>query len=321
MKENRIKKITVALLLTIVLLCVPVPVLANGFGVSPGSAELEVPKDDSATQEFTFTGYTGTIDIGLEGIPLRISPAAGTSVEVTDGETVPVTFYGDGTNNTYEGKITFLASIGNQVSAGIKVRLTVHVNCSTEIVAPSRPSGGGGGGGFGRDTEPPRIYDISLCGIDETTADICWTTNEWSTSQVEYWTSPSKFSELDKTHVIKHCVELTDLTPGTIYYYKMMSEDKKGNLGVSDGYSFTTLGEVLKPEPVPPKPEEPKPLPTPPVPAPVPVPTPVPAPSPTSPLVPVEAGTPWGLIGGILGGLAVIAGGITYWLRRKEVSQ
>ncbi|MBA7584460.1 hypothetical protein ES708_26415 [subsurface metagenome] len=195
--------------------------------------------------------------------------------------------------------------------------ITTTQTITQEIVAPSRPSGGGGGGG-GRDTEPPRIYDISLCGIDETTADICWTTNEWSTSQVEYWTSPSKLSPLDEERVIFHRVHLTNLTPGTIYYYKMMSEDKKGNLGVSDGYSFTTLGEAPKPEPVPPKPEEPKPVPAPPVPAPVPTPTPVPAPSPTSPLVPVETGTPWGLIGGILGGLAVIAGGITYWLRRRK---
>lgn len=192
-----------------------------------------------------------------------------------------------------------------------------------EIVAPSRPGGGGGGGG-GVDTKPPRIYDISLSDIDETTADICWTTNEKSTSQVEYWTSPSKLSPLDEEMVIYHLVHLTTLTPGTIYYYKMMSEDKKGNLRVSDEYSFTTLGEAPKPEPVPPKPEEPKPVPAPPVPAPAPTPVPAPAPTPVPPTSlpsPPEAGMPWGLIGGILGGLVVVAGGITYWLRRRKMVQ
>jgi len=110
------------------------------------------------------------------------------------------------------------------------------------IAAP--PGGGGGGGGGGADTTAPKISDITLCDITETIADICWVTNEKSTSQVEYWTSPSKLSPLDETRVINHLVHLTDLTPGTTYYYKVRSADKADNLSVSDENTFTTLGEA-----------------------------------------------------------------------------
>ena len=103
---------------------------------------------------------------------------------------------------------------------------------------------GGGGGGFGApDTTPPRISDVSICGLTETTADICWKTKEKSTSQVEYWTSPTLLSPLDETYVIEHRVHLIDLTPGTTYHYKAMSSDKAGNLEVSAVYTFTTLGK------------------------------------------------------------------------------
>ena len=135
------KKIAIILLLAAALLCMPASALANGLGVSPVNAELEIPTDGSATQDFTIYGFEGTIDIGLENVPLVYSP---TSIDVTDGETITVTFYGDGTNNTYEGKITFLANLGGQIAAGIKIKLTVHVNCTVEVVAPSPPPTGGG---------------------------------------------------------------------------------------------------------------------------------------------------------------------------------
>jgi len=114
------------------------------------------------------------------------------------------------------------------------------------IGRPLRPAPPPGGGGPAPpDTTPPRISNVLLCpeGVTETTADICWTTHEKSTSQVEYWTSPSMLSPLDETLVINHHVELTGLTPGTKYYSKTMSMDRRGNLAVSDEYTFTTLGK------------------------------------------------------------------------------
>ena len=102
---------------------------------------------------------------------------------------------------------------------------------------------GGGGGAGGRDIVPPRLTEISDSEITETGVHIYWRTQELSTTQVEYWTSPpSLFSELNETMVLHHHVYLTDLNPAIAYHYRTMSQDQSGNLAISDEYTFTTLG-------------------------------------------------------------------------------
>jgi len=145
--------------------------------------------------------------------------------DIQDGATL--TFYVDGvsTGQTAEWH-----------SGGVaELNLTVTI--------PRPPTVGGGGGGA-PDITPPRISDILLSGINETSANISWITQELSDSQLEYWSSPSQFSPLDAEMVIHHLVHLADLSPGTIYYFRAMSKDGAGNLGVSDEHTFTTLGEA-----------------------------------------------------------------------------
>ena len=62
---------------------------------------------------------------------------------------------------------------------------------------PSAPSPGPS-----PDTKAPRISTVSASNITKTSADISWTTNEHSDSQVEYWFNGSKFSKLDKSLVL-----------------------------------------------------------------------------------------------------------------------
>jgi len=304
------KKITIALLLTIMLLCTPTPVFANGFGISPSSAELEVPKDGSTTYDFITSGFTGTVTIGLEDIPLSYGPH---SIDITDGETITVTFYGDGTNNIYEGKITFLASLGEQVAAGIKVRLTVHVNMTTEVLPPPAVGGGASGSGGGPIGQPPIFSNISTCGLTEASANICWGTDKFSTSQVEYWSSPSLLSVRSHYLVREHLVRLIDLTPGTIYYYRVMSQGYASAVATSEVYSFTTLEELSIVEPSPPEPVKPEPI----VPEPVEPIEPTKLPPPAPPVPEPEQGINWGLIAGIVVGLALVIGGLVWWRRRR----
>lgn len=181
------------------------------------------------------------------------------------------------------------------------------------------PPAGGGGGGFAPDNTPPVISGIWHCeeGVTETTANICWLTNEVSTSQVEYWSSPSMLSPLDEEYVLEHHIELTDLIPGTTYHYKTMSRDRPGNLAVSDEHTFTTLGkeEVIPEEPTPPPPpeeEEPEVI-EPEIIEPDEEEEVVPYIPPEEP----KPETPWTVIGGAVGGLIVV-GGIGYWLWRRS---
>ncbi len=102
--------------------------------------------------------------------------------------------------------------------------------------------GGGGGGGGGKDTSPPRFSDILVTNITKTSADISWETHEKSNSQIEYWASLSVFTPMDVEMVREHLVHLTSLTPATNYHFVVRSEDKSGNLGVSDESTFLTLG-------------------------------------------------------------------------------
>jgi hypothetical protein len=119
---------------------------------------------------------------------------------------------------------------------------SVLVSVVSGQVTINQPPRGGGGGGGGADRMSPRFYDVLASTITKTSADISWQTSERSTSQVEYWASPSKLSPLDETKVINHIAHLTDLIPATTYSFRVMSQDKAGNLAVSDTNTFTTLG-------------------------------------------------------------------------------
>jgi hypothetical protein len=87
------------------------------------------------------------------------------------------------------------------------------------------------------------IEDVTTGDVGTDSVVIRWTTTEPSTSQVEYWASPSQLSPLDETLVTEHEVYLTGLTPGTVYHYRTLSQDAEGNLATSPAYDFTTSGE------------------------------------------------------------------------------
>jgi len=91
-----------------------------------------------------------------------------------------------------------------------------------------------------KDTTLPVIQEVMASNITTDSAVISWTTSEPSTSQVEYWASPSQFSPLYDTLVTEHEVRLTGLIPGTEYNYRTLSQDEAGNLAISPSCEFYT---------------------------------------------------------------------------------
>lgn len=74
-------------------------------------------------------------------------------------------------------------------------------------------------------------------------AKISWVTDRTSDSKVSYGTSPGTYFESEpsnSTQVTDHAISLTNLSPGTTYYYKTKWTDEDGNTGASEEKSFTT---------------------------------------------------------------------------------
>lgn len=96
------------------------------------------------------------------------------------------------------------------------------------------------------DETEPTISDVTAA-TSVNSATITWTTDEASDSIIRYGPDTGNFKEVaNSALVVSHTFELTELTPGTTYYYEVQSSDAAGNIAVDNNreyYSFTTLEE------------------------------------------------------------------------------
>jgi glucose/arabinose dehydrogenase len=121
------------------------------------------------------------------------------------------------------------------------VRVYNRALTATEIQADMNAPVGGGSPPP-PDTTPPVISAVGSSGITSSGANISWTTNEASDTQVEYGTTLSygSSSPLNTSMVTSHSVSLSGLAPGTPYNYRVKSRDAAGNLATSGNFTFTT---------------------------------------------------------------------------------
>ena len=92
------------------------------------------------------------------------------------------------------------------------------------------------------DSTPPVISGVSAGTPGQTGATVTWTSDEPSTSQVEYGTTTSYGSSTvqDTTLTTSHSQALTGLTAGVLYHYRVKSADSSNNLATSPDATFTT---------------------------------------------------------------------------------
>jgi len=94
---------------------------------------------------------------------------------------------------------------------------------------------------------PLEITDVSSGNITQTTATITWTTDLLANSTVNYGNdSPPGLTASDSAFDTNHVVNLTDLSPDTLYYYEVISTNQAGNETQVDNnggfyYTFTTM--------------------------------------------------------------------------------
>lgn len=90
------------------------------------------------------------------------------------------------------------------------------------------------------DREPTKISNVKIVAISATSAVITWKTNHHATGAVNYGVTRSYGNKVEITQRVKnHEVTLHNLTPGSMYYFEVMSQGK--NYVYDAYYTFETL--------------------------------------------------------------------------------
>ncbi len=156
------------------------------------------------------------------------------SIARIDGADRPTIFV-----SSTELSVSILAS--DVLIAGTK-QMTVHnpIPGITSNQLPLTITTTGGGGPV--DTTPPIILNPQAINITQTSARIIWDTDEPATSIVQYGITDSYGNTVSNgSLVLSHGIDLTGLTPNTLYRFRVTSADQYGNSATSADYTFTTL--------------------------------------------------------------------------------
>ena len=99
------------------------------------------------------------------------------------------------------------------------------------------------------DTTAPALSAVTAGTLTGNSATITWTTNEASTSQVEYGltTAYGSLTTLDTSLITSHSVALSSLIGSTTYNYRVYSRDAAGNRAISANATFTTAADATGP--------------------------------------------------------------------------
>lgn len=103
------------------------------------------------------------------------------------------------------------------------------------------------------DTTPPTITEVVESQITENSIQVEFRFDEGSTGRIEWGltTAYGNFTTLETSYLTFHRQTITGLTPGTLYYYRILGGDAAGNPVMGAQRSATTLGIGTNPDPMP----------------------------------------------------------------------
>ncbi len=137
---------------------------------------------------------------------------------------------------------------------------TIQVEAQVGVSSPPSPSLPSSGGGnietppsLSLDKEPPLIFGISILKVTSFSALVAWETDKETKSYFYYGKSKDLNLRVELKKFAKtHAIELKNLSPSTLYYFKIQAVDKAGNFTFSPILSFKTLPlpDLVPPSPV-----------------------------------------------------------------------
>lgn len=109
-------------------------------------------------------------------------------------------------------------------------------------------------GGVASTPSAPVISAVGTSAITTTSALVTWTTDQPSSSQVQFGTSSAYggTSALNSALVTAHSVALTGLQAGTTYNFEVSSVNSAGGSSTSANFTFVTVAAPVAPVPAPP---------------------------------------------------------------------
>ncbi|MFZ2882446.1 MAG: fibronectin type III domain-containing protein, partial [Candidatus Moraniibacteriota bacterium] len=210
--------------------------------------------DNNGGDGYTFSTGSGPVISNVT--QSRVTNTTATVTWITDAEATSTVVYS--TNSDMSNSTEFHGSGDLTTTHEVKVadltpgtRYYYYVESSDEFDGTAIDDNGGDYYFFTttQDLIPPIItfdYDNDVLDITETKATILWTTNEQSTSRIDYGTSLSYGeSETNDSLNTNHVFRLENLVKGTTYYFKISSTDENENTAEDNNsnlsYMFTTL--------------------------------------------------------------------------------
>jgi peptidoglycan/xylan/chitin deacetylase (PgdA/CDA1 family) len=101
------------------------------------------------------------------------------------------------------------------------------------------------------DTTAPSLSAINHSTPTTNATTVAWTTDEASTSRINFGTTNSYGSTVaDTSLVTSHAMPLANLAPDTTYHYQVVSVDAAGNTSSSADFTFATAAEDAGPTPI-----------------------------------------------------------------------
>lgn len=127
----------------------------------------------------------------------------------------------------------------NNITNALSIPLPAY-SITTIVLNEGSTTGGGGGGG--PQQQAPAISNISANNVSTTGTTITWSTDEPSTSQIEYGTTTvyGNTTTEDKSMVTAHQASLSNLHANTTYHYRVISTNSSGQTSYSSDRAFTT---------------------------------------------------------------------------------